>query len=51
MAAKAKQALSPVARKSTLRRVLRHIAPYGGFVALSLAFAAVNVVTLSLIHI
>ena len=45
MAAKAKQALSPAARKSTLRRVLRHIAPYGGFVALSLAFAAVNVVT------
>lgn len=45
MAAKAKQAISPAARKSTLRRVLRHIAPYGGFVALSLAFAAVNVVT------
>ena len=45
MAAKAKQTLSPAARKSTLRRVLRHIAPYGGFVALSLAFAAVNVVT------
>ena len=45
MAAKAKQSLPPAARKSTLRRVLRHIAPYGGFVALSLAFAAVNVVT------